>query len=135
MIGQRVHGRHKVELTWPQVEWDDMLRVFAIFMVFLPSFAVGEEWVPLLQDDEIQEALNDRAVRYDALTFQYFNKDGSTRFITERSSDGRWAARGGQYCSVWPPSDIWTCYDFQVNGDRVRFISSDRSVSEGTYEN
>ena len=112
-----------------------MLRVFAIFMLILPSFAGAEEWVRLLQDEEIRAALSDRSVQYDPLTFQYFGSDGRTTFITERASDGRWAARGGQYCSVWPPSDLWACYDFQVNGDKVRFISSDRSVSEGVYRN
>ena len=112
-----------------------MLRVIALLMLILPNFTLADEWIPIVQDEGIQEALNDRAVRYDPLTFQYFNKNGSTRFITERASDGRWAARGGQYCSVWPPSDVWTCYDFQINGDRVRFISKDGSVSEGVYEN
>ena len=112
-----------------------MLRIIAILMMVLPSFAVAEGWVHLSQNDEITEALNDRTVRFDALTFQYFGAAGDTRFITERASDGNWAARGGQYCSVWPPSDFWACYDFQVNGDRVRFISSDGSVSEGVYEN
>lgn len=112
-----------------------MMRIFVILLALAPNFLAADEWKHLLTDEEIQQALADRVVRYDELTFQFFGAAGDTRFVTERASDGRWAARGGQYCSVWPPSDLWACYDFQVNGDRVRFISSDRSVSEGVYEN
>ncbi len=111
-----------------------MFRALIVAGSLLPTLAIAEEWTPLFEDAAIQEALADRMVRYDALTYQIFGAAGDTQYITERASEGRWAARGGQYCSVWPPSDVWTCYDFAVSGNSVRFIGSDRSVSVGTYE-
>lgn len=111
-----------------------MFRTAIFLFSLVPVLAAAEDWVPLMVDEEIEAALSDRILRYDALTFQRFGAEGDTQFITERASDGRWAARGGQYCSVWPPSDVWTCYDFQVSGDQARFISSDRSISVGTFE-
>lgn len=111
-----------------------MLKRLTAVMFLSPLMAMAEGWVPLFEDAEIQAALADRVVRYDALTFQRFGAAGDTQYMTERASEGRWAARGGQYCSVWPPSDTWTCYDFQVNGEQVRFIGADRSISVGSYD-
>ncbi len=111
-----------------------MLKSLVAAALLTPMMVFAEEWVPLFEDAEIEAALADRVVRYDALTFQRFGADGDTQYMTERASEGRWAARGGQYCSVWPPSDTWTCYDFQVNGELVRFISADRSISVGSYD-
>lgn len=133
MIGQLDISRHKVGKEKPQGE-EGMLRKIIIALVLVPSVVLADGWKPLSDDAAIQEALADRTVRYDALTFQIFGANGDTQYITERASSGRWAARGGQYCSVWPPSDIWTCYDFEVNGNAVRFIGSDNTVSVGTYE-
>ena len=110
-----------------------LLRMLSV-LALIPGVLSAEEWTPVTEDAAIVDALGGRTVRYDVLTFQFFDASGSTQFITERASDRRWAARGGQYCSIWPPSDIWTCYDFQAKGDQVRFISSDQSVSVGTYE-
>ncbi len=106
------------------------MRALAVVLMCLPGVAAADDWV--LQDNAgILAALGGKTVRYDAYTVQTFGKTGDTQYLTERAADGRWAARGDQYCSVWPPSDIWTCYDFYLAGDAVRFIGSDRSVSEG----
>ena len=102
-------------------------------LALLPTPLWAQDWTQLSDDAAITAALSDRVIIFDAYTRQTFGAAGDTQFVTERLSNGRWAARGGQYCSTWPPSDIWDCYDFQVNGDRVRFISSDRSVSEGEF--
>lgn len=110
-----------------------MLR-FIFCLALLPISAQAEEWVVLDQNADIFAALEGQTVRYGPLTFQVFNADGDTQYITERFSEGQWEAREGRYCSVWPPSEIWTCYDFQQNGDRVRFISDGGVVSEGVYE-
>lgn len=106
------------------------MRGWIMALLMLPTSVAAQDWA--LQDDAgITAALTNRTVRYDAHTIQHFRKDGQTTYITERAADGRWAARGGQYCSVWPPSDTWACYDFYLAGDQVRFVASDRSVSEG----
>lgn len=110
------------------------MRFAVILIALLPASAWAEDWVRLLNDAAVEQAIAGRTVVYDEYTLQQFGAAGDTQFITERASSGRWAARGGQYCSVWPPSDVWTCYDLQLNGDRIRFIASDRSVSEGVFQ-
>ncbi len=82
---------------------------------------------------QIEVALSGQTLVYDAHTLQHFRADGQTDYITERASTGRWAARGDQYCSTWPPSDTWTCYDVEAEGDAIRFISPDGSMSEGRF--
>lgn len=111
-----------------------MRLIWGVLAVW-PGLVQAQDWTPLRSDAEIAAALSDRILRYDAYTMQTFAADGETRFITERVSVGRWAARAGQYCSTWPPSDRWDCYDIQISGDTVRFIGSDRSTSDGTYAN
>lgn len=107
------------------------MRALLMSILIMPTVLFAQDWT--LQDDAgIAAALNDRTVRYDALTLQFFGNGGDTVYTTERSANGRWAARGGQYCSVWPPSDVWTCYDFYRAGDQVRFVGADRSESVGT---
>ena len=108
------------------------MRGLAVVLTALAGHAVAQDW-QRLGDEAIREALAGRTLIFDAYTFQTFAADGSTQFVTERASDGRWEARGGQYCSTWPPSDLWTCYDLERAGDRFRFIGPDRSVSEGAY--
>lgn len=110
-----------------------MKLAFAAILAISPTLVSAEDWTQLRDDAAIKDALSDQTLVYDAYTFQQFSADGATRYLTERVSDGRWAARGGQYCSVWPPSDVWTCYDFEVKGGQVRFISSDQSISVGTF--
>ena len=107
------------------------MRGLAVFLILCPTLVLAEAWVQLTTDDAIREALTGRTVRFDAYTIQHFNTAGQTRFVTERAADGLWEVRSGQYCSSWPPSVVWTCYDFAVNGDAVRFIGATGSVSEG----
>lgn len=109
------------------------MRLLAV-LALLAGPVAAQEWEPVFEDQVIFDVLADRSLTYDAYTFQRFGADGDTQFVTERASDGRWAARGGQYCSQWPPSDQWDCYDIQVRGDQVKFISSDRSESVGTFQ-
>lgn len=133
MIGLQLVSRHKEVRGKPQ-EDETMLKRFAAILVLIPGCLFADEWMPITEDAEITQVLANQRVVYDLLTFQYFAADGATQFITERASDGRWAARGGQYCSQWPPSDLWTCYDFETRGLDVRFISADGSISEGRIE-
>lgn len=110
------------------------MKILVMSLAMLPTALWADDWVPLTDDAAITAALADRVVVYDAYTLQRFGAAGDTQYVTERMSRGRWAAREGQYCSTWPPSDAWYCYDLQINGDRLRFISADRSVSEGAYQ-
>ena len=109
------------------------MRLWAVLCV-LAGPAIAQGWEPVFEDQVIFDTLADRSLVYDAYTFQRFGAAGDTQFVTERASDGRWAARGGQYCSQWPPSDRWDCYDIQLRKDQVKFIASDRSESVGTFQ-
>ena len=42
-----------------------------------------------------------------------FSPDGNTGYysMSRPPSTGGWRIQGNQYCSVWPPSDRWECYD------------------------
>jgi hypothetical protein len=42
---------------------------------------------------------------------QTFDKGGATEYVSQgKVSQGRWDVQGDQYCSMWPPSDQWSCY-------------------------
>ena len=80
----------------------------------------------------ISKALVGVALVYDDGTSQSFAGDGGTVFEGGRgSSNGRWRVTGDQYCSVWPPSDSWACYDVTVDGGAIAFVSADGSASVG----
>jgi hypothetical protein len=48
-------------------------------------------------------------------SLQYFDASGSTTYVGpgEPPSQGRWRVEGDKYCSQWPPSDGWACYDVE----------------------
>jgi len=107
---------------------------FAVLMA-LP-FAVGAQdanWQSLT-GPEIREALTGRTVDY-AGQWQDFRASGRTLYFSGRESWGYWQVRGDQYCSMWPPSDLWACYDMARRGDTLRFIGAAGDVSEATYRN
>ena len=69
---------------------------------------------------------------------QVFHEGGSTDYteINGRStgpSRGNWQVREDQYCSVWPPSDYWACYDMAKDGDEILFIESSGAVWRARY--
>ena len=50
---------------------------------------------------------------------QTFDADGSTRYREQDGpvTDGRWRVDAeGRYCSAWPPSEQWVCYEVLVSG-------------------
>jgi hypothetical protein len=106
------------------------MRIVWMLLVLWPGAAFAWE---RLDDAGITAALSDRSLQYDQYTLQHFRKSGVTEYITERYSEGRWAARDGQYCSVWPPSDRWECYDVEAEGQSIRFIGSDGSIAQGSH--
>ncbi len=57
-------------------------------------------------------------------TKQTFEKRGLTEYHDSRGpSIGYWQTRGDQYCSKWPPSEMWVCYDILVDDeDATRLI-------------
>ena len=48
-------------------------------------------------------------------TRQTFNKLGDTRYVSGgRQSSGSWRTDKDKYCSIWPPSGDWSCYNVFV---------------------
>ena len=82
---------------------------------------------------QITVALTDRTLSYDDGATQVFRADGATVYDKGRVSEGRWAVRGDQYCSVWPPSDQWACYDLRASADgrALTFVAGDGSTTTG----
>jgi hypothetical protein len=59
---------------------------------------------------------------------QYFDPGGSTRYREQGGNEttGRWRIdESGQYCSLWPPSDRWVCYQVLVSGSDIYWKSGD----------
>lgn len=104
--------------------------VFGI-AVLLAGPTLADDWVPMT-GDQITAALTDQRLDYgDA--WQEFRASGRTLYHAGRDSWGYWAARGDQYCSQWPPGDLWACYDMERRGDVVRFVAGDGSTTEGRF--
>lgn len=106
------------------------MRIAVILAVLMPGWVMADAWRPL-DGAEIAEVLTDAKLKY-AFATQHFDANGQTLYTADRPSWGSWAVRENRYCSVWPPSDFWACYDVRENGDVVRFIADDGSFTDGT---
>lgn len=83
---------------------------------------------------EIHEALAGRSLIYDGSgATQSFARNGYTEYNSGRPSAGSWGVRGDQYCSVWPPSDVWSCYTMERDEETLRFIGAGGDVTVGRY--
>ena len=102
-----------------------VLYVFALLMM------AGPGQCETLNGAAITQALAGHKFAYDDGTSQLFADDGRTLFFARDSSEsiGHWRVEGDQYCSVWPPSDHWACYDVTQDGGQIGFVSGDGSVS------
>lgn len=111
-----------------------MFKGLLMLTLLLPIVSQAKDWVDVTKNEDIKAALSDKLVRFDEHSFQVFLGNGKTRYITERVSEGLWVARDGQYCSAWSPTNKWICYDFFMKEDRVRFVLSDGTFSEGYFD-
>ena len=126
-MGNSVRGRHKAGRAEAQVE--DVMRFAWALAVIMPGMAWAEDWV-MLDGVAIEAVLTDARLKY-AFATQHFGTDGQTLYTADRPSWGSWGVRGDQYCSVWPPSDFWACYDVSRAADMIRFTASDGSTTDG----
>ena len=96
--------------------------------------AMAEEWHSLGPAD-ITAALSARVLAYTDGSTQNFHADGATSYEAGRVTLGHWRVLGDQYCSNWPPSDRWACYDVQAEGAGLdlRFVAQDGSTTQGRY--
>ena len=87
-----------------------------------------------LSGPDIRSMLTDAWVSYDGAR-QHFLADGTTRYYAPDESLGFWSVEGDQYCSRWPPSGGWTCYDmFRTAEGTLIWIDSEGGRSRGTLE-
>ncbi len=109
-----------------------MIRMILVLTV-LASPASAAEWQKL-NDEEILQALVSRVLQY-SNAIQNFFADGRTLYEEGQPSWGRWLVSGDRYCSVWPPSTEWTCYDLEQHerGLMLRFISDSGTITKGVY--
>ena len=106
-----------------------MRRIALVLMVWAGA-GMAENWVPL-RGEALTGFLTDRVVEYDA-AWQRFHATGRTLYHAGRESWGYWTERDGQYCSQWPPSGLWECYDVESRGvNEVRFIDGGGKTTKG----
>ena len=97
--------------------------------------AYAEETWRKLGADELNKALAARTVAYENGASQTFDIAGSTSYDSGTFSAGKWKIDGDRYCSVWPPSEKWACYDVEVSADGLglKFTADDGSETIGRY--
>lgn len=107
----------------------------AVILGLIAGAALAEDgWTPLAGDAALY-ALSGNVVIYANGATQSFAPSGDTSYDSGHLQPGRWRIDGDQYCSVWPPSDLWACYGLErsADGTAVRFIAGDGSVTEGRF--
>lgn len=108
------------------------LIIATITGVLVAVPAVAQDWT-VLRGDAVRAALEGRKVVYPSGAWQDFRASGKTLYNAGRDSWGNWRVQGDQYCSQWPPSDLWACYDMMGNDVAVRFIGTGEDITDGTY--
>ena len=108
--------------------------VFVIGLGLGAAVAAEEVTWQRLTGAEITAALTGRMLDYGA-QWQDFRASGRTLYFSGRDTWGYWAVRSDQYCSMWPPSDLWVCYGLQTDGERVRFVGGGGALTVGAYKN
>jgi hypothetical protein len=95
----------------------------------LANGAWAQDWQPMSPDDLVGLNLDYGNAQ------QSFDASGKTTYVDGRPSLGNWQNQGSQYCSQWPPSDLWACYVLERAGEQVRFTAtSDGSETVGTIQ-
>ncbi|MBS9718587.1 hypothetical protein ACFFUT_05000 [Pseudohalocynthiibacter aestuariivivens] len=106
-----------------------MRRAVLIFSIIWPAVALAENWEPL-EAEGIKKALIDKGITYEAAT-QYFYASGRTLYNAGADSWGYWRVEEDRYCSQWPPSDLWACYDMEISGQSIRFLGEHGYITIG----
>ncbi len=106
------------------------MRWIGVLVALWPLAAAAEGW-ERLDGAGVRAALEGRALVYSDGMVQDFRADGRTLYGAD--SWGQWRVEGDRYCSVWPTSYRWACYDLERDGARLRFLSDDGSETVGVY--
>lgn len=108
-----------------------MIRI-ALILALLPAFVAAEDWISVPGDD-LRATLEGRKLIYSSGAWQDFRATGRTLYNAGRDSWGYWRVQGGQYCSMWPPSDLWACYEIETASGALRFVGASGDVTEATF--
>ncbi len=110
-------------------------HVTALLAGFAAGPALAQDW-QALSGDQVRAALEGRKLLYDSDATQDFRASGRTLYNAGSDSWGYWRITGEQYCSQWPPSDLWSCYDLLLtpDGAGVRFVGAPGETSDATYD-
>ena len=109
------------------------MRRFALAVILaVPGVAGAGEFTDL-DGAGVRAALEGRKLVYDSGARQDFRASGKTLYNAGQDSWGNWRVQGDQYCSEWPPSDLWACYDLQTDGEVIRFIGEAGDITDGRY--
>ena len=103
------------------------MRPIALILALIPAIwpvcAPAQDW-QALKGAQIRAALAGRQLDYASGSVQDFRASGRTLYSAGADSWGYWRVQGDQYCSMWPPSDLWACYDLLQAGNRLRFVGA-----------
>ncbi|WP_298847561.1 hypothetical protein [uncultured Ruegeria sp.] len=108
------------------------MRRFALIFALWPGILTADGFQKL-SGEGILAALTGKKLEYGGGAWQTFDASMITQYFSGRPSAGRWAVQQDQYCSTWPPSDLWACYDVLQNGDTVRFVDDAGGHTDGVY--
>lgn len=111
----------------------------AMALVAVPGAVRGQETWQRLNGAELAALLSEGRWHYERGAWQEFRPSGRTLYTAGEPSWGRWQAQNDRYCSQWPPSATWDCYDVDrdlgyASGARIRFVDDWGNVSVGTRE-
>ena len=108
-----------------------MKRIAAALLMILPVAGQAEGIWTTMTGAEIRQALEGTTLLYSSAG-QTFYASGKTLYNQGgRESWGAWRVENDQYCSTWPPSDLWACYHMDRRPGEVRFIGKEGDVTVG----
>ena len=121
-------------IAWMECQSRVMLVAASLVsMSTLPTVALAEE--VKLTGALIQTVLSEKELigsDNGQTSSQIFRANGATFYsVGQAQQIGNWKITGDQYCSVWPPSEHWVCYDVFQQGKSIRFLSP--SETSTTY--
>ncbi|WP_171234522.1 hypothetical protein [Ruegeria sp. HKCCA6837] len=108
------------------------MRRFALILARWPGVLAADGFQKL-SGEEILAALTGQKLEYGSGVWQTFDTSMVTQYFSGGPSAGRWVVREDQYCSIWPPSDLWACYDVFRNEDTIRFVDDAGGRTDGIF--
>jgi hypothetical protein len=109
--------------------FDALMKLSLFLFAFCMSAATAFAAEVQITGPQIQEQLSDNKFQQIKPITQHkieqvFLRGGATQFIVDGQVQlGQWKIEGDKYCSAWPPSDSWDCYDILQDGTALIFLS------------